>query len=90
MKKLIILFLFISNLLYSEDCGWEWQSPLPQGNFLTSVSYATKDIAYTCGDNGTILKTSDGGENWKLLKTGVYFDFKPYISNKQQICLAVG
>ena len=90
MKKLIILFLFIFDILYCEDCGWEWQNQQPQGNFLTSVSYATEYIVYTCGDNGTILKTTDGGDNCVLLKTGVYIDFCHIFVINSNICLAVG
>jgi len=90
MKKIILFFLFISNLLFSEDCSWEWQSPLPQGNCLTCVKYASKDVAYACGNNGTIIKTTDGGENWELLKTNVYFDFNYIFAISSNICLAVG
>jgi hypothetical protein len=34
---------------------------LPQGNSLSSVSFADSNTGYTVGDYGTIIKTTDGG-----------------------------
>ena len=31
---------------------------------LSNVYFANQDIGYVCGQNGTILKTSNGGETW--------------------------
>ena len=49
--------------LCSED-GWCWSHPLPQGNSLHAVCSMSADVAWAVGDEGTVLKTTDGGQNW--------------------------
>jgi photosystem II stability/assembly factor-like uncharacterized protein len=44
--------------------GWCWRSPLPQGNSLYGLAYASASTAVAVGDNGTILRTTDGGATW--------------------------
>ena len=40
---------------------WNWQNPDPTGNTIKSVDFASATTGYAAGDNGTILKTTDGG-----------------------------
>lgn len=56
--------------------GWEWLNPLPQGNFLSSVDFVDANTGYAVGGAGTILKTTDGGENWTILDPGIMASFK--------------
>jgi photosystem II stability/assembly factor-like uncharacterized protein len=49
--------------------GWAWGNPSPQGNTLRSVAF-TGVLGYAVGDNGTALKTTDGGATWSGLATG--------------------
>src|SRR5437867_11354004 len=49
---------------------WRWQNPLPQGNGLGSVSFATDSVGWAVGGSGTILKTADGGESWAAQTSG--------------------
>jgi len=60
-----------------------WQQPTPQGNPLKVVDFVTDTIGWAAGDNGTVLKTTDGGFSWtnqgpivpqgsEQRKTGVY------------------
>ncbi|MBL0175885.1 MAG: hypothetical protein IPP94_11575 [Ignavibacteria bacterium] len=46
---------------------WHWQHPLPQGNSLNDVAFATSDTAVAVGDFGTMLRTTDGGTTWVTL-----------------------
>ncbi len=68
MKKIyIISFLLIlsaSNIL--SQSGWFWQNPLPQGNDLNSIKFIDGNTGYAVGIKGTIIKTTDGGNNWYL------------------------
>ena len=45
--------------------GWEWQNPLPQGNTINCVRFASdKRHGWAVGSDGTILRTRDGGFEW--------------------------
>jgi photosystem II stability/assembly factor-like uncharacterized protein len=49
--------------------GWAWGNPSPQGNTLRSIAFSGP-LGYAVGDNGTALKTLDGGATWTGLATG--------------------
>jgi photosystem II stability/assembly factor-like uncharacterized protein len=49
--------------------GWAWGNPSPQGNTLRGIAFAGP-LGYAVGDNGTALKTLDGGATWAGLATG--------------------
>jgi photosystem II stability/assembly factor-like uncharacterized protein len=53
---------------------WQWQNPLPQGNNLASVRFVDDNTAFAVGDGGTILKTTDKGNNWSHIDLGYYKD----------------
>ncbi|MBI3897470.1 MAG: hypothetical protein HY308_04135 [Gammaproteobacteria bacterium] len=44
--------------------GWCVQNPLPTADDLTSIVAIDELIAWSVGNNGTILKTKDGGATW--------------------------
>ncbi len=50
--------------------GWIWQNPLPWGNSIIGVSFVSEDIGTVVGTNGTILRTTDGGESWIAQESG--------------------
>ncbi len=41
-----------------------WQNPAPQGNPLSAVDFVSDSIGWAVGDNGTVIKTTDGGVSW--------------------------
>ncbi|HKG38912.1 MAG TPA: YCF48-related protein [Conexibacter sp.] len=51
--------------------GWQWGNPLPQGNTVRAMSFAGA-TGYAAGDFGTLLKTTDGGNNWSGLPVGTF------------------
>jgi photosystem II stability/assembly factor-like uncharacterized protein len=53
--------------------GWEWLSPLPQGNTIRSMDFAGS-TGYAVGDFGTLLRTDSSGETWTGLPTGITED----------------
>ncbi len=61
MKKLgaIIPLFLLSLSVFSQ---WQWQNPLPTGNYLYSFYFTNVDTGYTVGQNGTVLKTTNCGE----------------------------
>src|SRR5205823_9144304 len=45
--------------------GWLWQNPLPQGNAIYAVRFASdKRHGWAVGSDGAILRTYDGGFEW--------------------------
>jgi|GEM_PF-877336 len=63
---LITILCSVGN--YSQN--WSWQNPRPQGNFLSSVRFINEEMGWAVGYTGTILKTTDGGDNWLPKQSG--------------------
>jgi photosystem II stability/assembly factor-like uncharacterized protein len=50
------------------DCSsenWCWQNPFPYGGSLSSIQFMNEENGLIVGYNGTIFRTSDGGETWE-------------------------
>lgn len=56
------------HILLSDDRGANWRQAqsVPTRNTLTSVVFLDNQTGYATGHEATILKTTDGGENWEL------------------------
>jgi photosystem II stability/assembly factor-like uncharacterized protein len=65
------LFYIISILLSTGSAysQWQWQNPLPQGNILFGSNYLNVNTGWACGDGGTIIKTTNAGDNWTVTST---------------------
>jgi photosystem II stability/assembly factor-like uncharacterized protein len=65
---LIICFCFIRGAFAqtTDDNGWKWQFPKPQGNTLRDIYLFNKSSAIAVGDFGTVIKTTDGGNSWDV------------------------
>jgi photosystem II stability/assembly factor-like uncharacterized protein len=50
--------------------GWKWGNPLPQGNTIRALDF-NSGTGYAAGDFGTLLKTTDAGETWTGIPTGI-------------------
>src|SRR5689334_23140208 len=60
-----LLFTTAQSQLKS-DHGWLWQNPMPQGNTLYSINFASDNLTgFAVGDDRTILRTEDGGFTWQ-------------------------
>src|SRR5688572_1895547 len=83
MKKIIYLFLIvISN--FSVLGQWN-QLTSPSPNSLNSVQFLNSSTGFICGSlNGTVIKTTDGGNSWIFSttgSTGTFYDI--YFENPQ-------
>ena len=70
MKSLlngIILTLFLTQICFAQ---WYWQNPLPQGNTISSISFVDVNNGFMVGLDGTILKTTNGGDDWEIKASG--------------------
>ncbi|MBR9814331.1 hypothetical protein GYB61_10805 [bacterium] len=56
------------HVLASND-GKTWtQKQVPTRTMLVAVAFPTNKVGYAAGHDGAIIKTSDGGETWELLR----------------------
>ncbi|MCB0727697.1 MAG: T9SS type A sorting domain-containing protein [Ignavibacteriae bacterium] len=70
--KLIILFSFLSNLCFSQQ-GWILQSTGTDDS-LRSVKFINYHTGWAAGTNGTIIKTTDSGNSWNIIFSGINAD----------------
>jgi len=66
----ICLCLFLQVLNTTAQQVWVWQNPLPQGTTLNDVFVLDPYTAVAVGNNGTILKTADGGYVYAVYPDG--------------------
>lgn len=52
------------------DGGWEWAKPTPSGQWLWGVFFLDDKTGWIAGQNGRIMKTTDGGKTWKRQPSG--------------------
>lgn len=68
MKTFILIFTmsFLFQNTYSQQNtnGWYWLNSQPVGNDLTWVKMFDATHFYAVGDEGTFIKTTDGGDSW--------------------------
>ena len=53
--------------------GWQWGNPTPQGNTIRAIDFV-QGRGYAIGDDGTALRTDNGGASWTGLPTGTSLD----------------
>ena len=66
LRKTILLIICLLHVpaVRAQDPtrGWQWQNPLPQGNSINSIKFATdKKRGWAVGANGVVLTTNNGG-----------------------------
>ncbi|MBX7095784.1 MAG: T9SS type A sorting domain-containing protein [Flavobacteriales bacterium] len=60
MKNLFLFFLFISGTLSAQ-----WNAQVSgTSQLLNSIQFLNSNLGYCAGDNGLLLKTTNGGANW--------------------------
>jgi len=68
LASLAIMFCcFLPTITFSQ---WNWQNPLPQGNRLHDIQFPENNTGYAVGENGTVMKSTDGGITWEEQNTG--------------------
>lgn len=71
----ILLFLATTSLTLSQtQNNWFLQNPTPTINDLDAVFFLEPNVGWAAGRLGTIVKTTDGGENWVSLYYDPTFD----------------
>jgi photosystem II stability/assembly factor-like uncharacterized protein len=52
------------------DRGHTWTRADITGDFFNCVRFPTPETGYICGHSGSILKTTDKGQNWQTIRKG--------------------
>ena len=73
--KIISVILMATFLIFITNAQeWHFQNPLISPYGLMYVHFPVKDTGYAVGGFGNIIKTTDGGNNWVLLRV----DYEPF------------
>ncbi len=67
MKKFILIFLFFYNISHSQS-AWTWFVSTPTTNNYNCVKFIDNYTGFISGENGTLLRTSNGGTNWNFIE----------------------
>ena len=90
MKKFFILLVALLSVNISTAQNWQWQNPLPQGNELVCVNFSNINTGCAVGVNGTILKTTNGGNLWTIQNSGTSNDLSSVYFTDANTGYAVG
>ena len=71
----------------ASQSGWQWGNPTPQGNTIRALDVIA-GRGYAIGDDGTALRTDDGGATWTGLATGTSQDLTRVQAVTPLTCLA--
>jgi len=72
------------------DGGLTWQTTFWGGYYLYAVDFPTPSIGYAVGSNGMALKTTNAGQSWSTLSTGVGVELLDVSFGTPEIGSAVG
>lgn len=74
-KKIILIFIIVVSFQYTfSQSGWFFQNPNVLSQ-LNSVYYVNRTTGYVVGDGGTILKTTNQGNNWNISNLSASYFF---------------
>ena len=87
MKKLFFLFFLVEILTCYSTFSMElWQSLLSEFNEVSAIDSLN---VFVCGDDGRLIHTSNGGENWNFVETGSRSNFNSiYFLDLHSGCIA--
>lgn len=81
----LILFILFTIPIYSQ---WVYQNS-GASEYINDVFCITEDIVVAVGDNGTILKTTNGGLDWVQKTSGTIYNFQKVRFANQNIGYAI-
>ena len=62
----------------------------PVSNTLNSVAFNDDNVGFACGDQGTVIRSTDGGKEWIILKDSSDNNFYDVAFNNIKTCYVVG
>jgi photosystem II stability/assembly factor-like uncharacterized protein len=88
-SELIVILLLVPMDIIAQ-WGWNWQNPLPQGNSLRDIQAFDQNTAIAVGNDGTVLRTDNGGISWKHSVSGTLNNLNSVRFINRQVGWAVG
>lgn len=88
MKKLIVLLVALVGMI-SAMAQWVPQNSGTTNN-IRAVHFIDTFNGFAVGDSGTILKTTDGGENWISLASGTNEQLNTVFCVNEDCCFVAG
>jgi len=71
MKKIIHILFAIS--LFHQFANTQWiQQTSGVGTSLLDIDFINENTGWVCGDDGVVVKTTNGGVNWVQQNTGLF------------------
>jgi len=62
--KFYLLLMACTFIVNANGQDWKWKNPSPTGHQLNCVKFVDSSAAYAIGNYGTVLKSTNGGQNW--------------------------
>ena len=62
----LLCILFQNSYSQQNTNGWFWANSQPQSNHLNWVKIINATTIYAVGENGTFMKSTDGGDTWLI------------------------
>lgn len=67
---LILSVLFLHNIASAQSVWTTQYLSSIGGNYLRKIQFVNQMTGWACGGNGTLIKTTNGGENWLVINVG--------------------
>ncbi len=79
MKTLSLLIFLCLILTFPANSQW-FEQTSPTTKPLYSVSVVDNSVAWACGREGTIIRTTNGGADWTIISPGYFQDYQHFWS----------
>ena len=87
IQLVLITYLLFTTSLFAQ---WEVKYVDPDVLSLHKIAFFDQSLGFAMGTSGTILKTTDSGENWQLIQTAFDFDIYDFEMITSDTIYAVG
>ena len=67
LNFMLMISVTLSTMSYSKS-DFELLIPSPTSNQLVSLDFIDENTGWAVGESGTIVKTVDGGLNWRIIE----------------------
>ena len=90
MKMPGFLFVMVFLLSYNIFAQWELRYPPQQVTGITDIEFLSSELGYGVNTSGNIIKTTDGGLNWKIVKSYQrdYLQELQFINDQVGFCIS--
>ena len=87
--KIVYFTIFLTVTAYSQG-NWEIVFPQPTSNQMVSLDFIDDNTGLCVGEYGTILKSIDGGNNWRIVEIPYLQDLSDVDFVSSKVAYAVG